>query len=235
MPDERILRLLKFVPLFSKLSESELIQISDQCVKKECQKDQVLFVEEESGQTLFIILKGTVKITRTSDEGKEVILTILKSGDFFGELSLLDGKGRSATVIAMAETELLLLRRSEFLLIIEKFPHIASELLKVLADRIRKCDVQIENLTLQDAVGRVGATLIHVAEQTGYKRGKSMVIPKLPVQQDLANMAGTARETISRVMALFEQDELFVREGGHRVVFPDFERFKSDYWSASKD
>ena len=235
MAEERIVRLLKFVPLFSKLDDNELTQISDQCVKRECSKDQVLFVEEETGQTLFIILKGTVKISRTSDEGKEVILTILKSGDFFGELSLLDGKGRSATVIAMSDTELMMLRRSEFMLILEKYPHIAIELIKVLADRIRKCDVQIENLTLQDAVGRVGATLVHVAEQTGYKRGNSMIIPKLPVQQDLANMAGTARETISRVMALFEQKELFVREGGHRIIIPDFDSFKSDYWLASKE
>jgi len=235
MADDRIIRLLKRVPLLAKLNDSELEQIISQCVRRECEKDQVLFVEEEVGQTLFIILRGTVKITRTSDEGKEVILTILKSGDFFGELSLLDGKGRSATVISMEEVELLTLRRSEFLLIIEKFPHIAIELLKVLADRIRKCDVQIENLTLQDAVGWVGAPLIHVAEQTGYKRGKSIIIPKLPVQQDLANMAGTARETISRVMALFEQKRLFIREGGHRIVFPDFDNFKTDFWSASKD
>ncbi|MBN2412160.1 Crp/Fnr family transcriptional regulator [candidate division KSB1 bacterium] len=235
MVEERLVRLLKRVPLFSKLSDSEMEQIISQCVRRECDKDKVLFVEEEVGQTLFIILRGNVKVTRTSDEGKEVILTILKSGDFFGELSLLDGKGRSATVISMEESELLTLRRSEFLLIIEKFPHIAIELLKVLADRIRKCDVQIENLTLQDAVGRVGATLIHVAEQTGYKRGKSMIIPKLPVQQDLANMAGTARETISRVMALFEHQKFIVREGGHRIVFPDFDNFKTDYWIAGKE
>jgi len=235
MVEERLIRLIKRVPLFSKLNDSELEQIVSQCVRRECDKDKVLFVEEEVGQTLFIILRGNVKVARTSDEGKEVILTILKAGDFFGELSLLDGKGRSATVISMDDSELLTLRRSEFLLIIEKFPHIAIELLKVLADRIRKCDVQIENLTLQDAVGRVGATLIHVAEQTGYKRGKSMIIPKLPVQQDLANMAGTARETISRVMALFESKNFITREGGHRIVFPDFENFKSDYFIASKD
>ena len=220
---------MKRVPLFAKMTDEEVGQIADQCVRRECQKDQVILVEEEVGQTLFIILRGTVKITRTSEEGREVILTMLKSGEFFGELSLLDGKGRSATVIAMENSELLTLRRAEFLAILERYPQISIELLKVLGDRIRKCDIQIENITLHDSVGRVGATLIHVAEQTGYPRGKSMIIPKLPVQQDLANMAGTARETISRVMAVFEHRNLLQREG-HRVVIHDFEKFKREYW-----
>jgi CRP/FNR family transcriptional regulator, cyclic AMP receptor protein len=229
MVEKRLIMLLKKVPLFSKLKDNEVAQIIDQCVTKTCKKDQVILVEEELGQTLFIILKGTVKISRTSEEGREVILTILKAGDFFGELSLLDGKGRSATVVSMEDAELLALRRSEFLLLLERYPQISVELLKVMADRLRKCDVQIENLTLQDAVGRVGATLIHVAEQTGYARGDGLIIPKLPVQQDLANMAGTARETISRVMAIFEQRGLIQREG-HRVIISNFEKFKKEYW-----
>ena len=230
MAEERTIRLLKKVPLFSKMTDVDVEQIVDQCIRRECSKDHVLMVEEEMGQTLFILLKGIVKVTRTSDEGREVIITMLKAGDFFGELALLDGKGRSATVTAMQDSELLTLRRSEFLLLLEKFPPIAIEMLKVLADRIRKCDAQIENLTLQDAVGRVGATLIHVAEQTGYMRGSNMIITKLPVQQDLANMAGTARETISRVMSIFESKGFIEREG-HRVIIADFERFKREYWS----
>ena len=229
MIEKRLIMLMKRVPLFAKLKDNEVSQIIEQCVKKTCKKEQVILVEEELGQTLFIILKGTVKISRTSEEGREVILTILKAGDFFGELSLLDGKGRSATVVSMEDSELLALRRSEFLLLLEKYPSISVELLKVLADRLRKCDLQIENLTLQDAVGRVGATLIHVAEQTGYQRGDGIIIPKLPVQQDLANMAGTARETISRVMAIFEQKGLIQREG-HRVIIHNFEIFRKEYW-----
>lgn len=229
MAGERVIRLMKRVPLFARLTDEEVNQIADQCIRRECKKEQVILVEEEVGQTLFIILKGTVKITRTSEEGREVILTILKSGDFFGELSLLDGRGRSATVVAMEEAELLTLRRSEFLHIIERFPQLSIELLKILGDRIRKCDIQIESITLHDSVGRIGSSLIHVADQTGYLRDKSMVIPKLPVQQDLANMAGTARETISRVMSVFEQRGLIERVG-HRVVIVDFARFKREYW-----
>jgi len=227
MAEERIIRLLKKVPLFAKLNDADVSQIADQCLRRECQRDQVLLVEEEVGQTLFILLKGMVKVTRTSDEGREVIITILKSGEFFGELSLIDGKGRSATVVAMEDSEFLTLRRAEFLSMLDRYPVIAVEMMRVMADRIRRADTQIENLTLQDAFGRVGSTLIHVAEQTGYLRGPSMIIPKIPVQQDLANMAGTARETISRVMADYEDKGLIEREG-HRVVILDFEKFKKD-------
>jgi CRP/FNR family transcriptional regulator, cyclic AMP receptor protein len=231
MAEERVIRLLKKVPIFAKLNDPDISQIADQCIRRECPKEQVILVEEEVGQTLFILLKGTVKVTRTSDEGREVIITILKSGDFFGELSLIDGKGRSATVVAMEDSELLTLRRAEFLAMLERYPVIAVEMMRVMADRIRKADAQIENLTLQDAFGRVGSTLIHVAEQTGYMRGVSMIIPKLPVQQDLANMAGTARETISRVMAVFEDRGLLERDG-HRVVIHDFEKFRKDHLSS---
>jgi CRP-like cAMP-binding protein len=231
MAEERVIRLLKKVPIFAKLNDPDISQIADQCIRRECPKEQVILVEEEVGQTLFILLKGTVKVTRTSDEGREVIITILKSGDFFGELSLIDGKGRSATVVAMEDSELLTLRRAEFLAMLERYPVIAVEMMRVMADRIRKADAQIENLTLQDAFGRVGSTLIHVAEQTGYMRGPSMIIPKLPVQQDLANMAGTARETISRVMAVFEDRGLLERDG-HRVVIHDFEKFRKDHMSS---
>jgi CRP/FNR family cyclic AMP-dependent transcriptional regulator len=221
------------VPIFSKMGEAELSYILQQCVTHTCKRDRVIFVEEEVGQSLFIIVRGSVKISRTSDDGREVILTILKAGDFFGELSLLDGKSRSASVTALEESELLTLRRSEFIMLIEKYPQIAVELLRVLAARIRHCDIQIEALTLQDAMGRVVSALIHVAEQTGIKRGEAMIIPKLPIQNDLASMAGTARETISRVMTALEERGYLQKEG-HRVTIANYQKFKKDFSKSIK-
>lgn len=223
-----MVRLLKRVPIFSKMADIELARIVQQCVTHTCKRDRVIFVEEEVGQTLFIIVHGSVKISRTGEDGREVILTILKGGDFFGELSLLDGKSRSATVTALEDSELLMLRRSEFIMLIEKYPQITVELLKVLAARIRQCDIQIESLTLQDAMGRVASAIIHVAEQTGLRRGDAVVIPKLPIQIDLASMAGTARETISRVMTTLEEKGYLQKEG-HRVILTNFKKFKKDF------
>ncbi|MDZ7332429.1 MAG: cyclic nucleotide-binding domain-containing protein, partial [candidate division KSB1 bacterium] len=92
--------LLKRVPLFSKLSEDDLERIRKLCVTQHYDKDQIIFIEEEAGNTLFLIQKGRVKVSRTTDDGREVILSILQHGDFFGELSLIDGKARSASVTA---------------------------------------------------------------------------------------------------------------------------------------
>lgn len=220
--------LLKAVPIFSNLNETDIERISRLLVNKKCQNDHVIVVESDYGQSLFIIQSGSVKVSHISDEGKEVILSILKTGDFFGEMSLLDGKGRSATVTALSETELLILRRSDFLALLEEYPQLAISLLRELASRIRKSDAHISSLSLHDAMGRISTALAHVAEQTGRRRGDAIVIPKIPVQQDLANLAGTARETISRVMAHFEETG-HIERSGHRVVIKNFDKFKQEF------
>ncbi|MBC7185562.1 MAG: Crp/Fnr family transcriptional regulator [Calditrichaeota bacterium] len=219
------LRLLRSIPIFSGLNEEDLERIAQLCVHKTCAPNQLILVEEESGQSLFIIKRGSVKVSHVSDEGREVILSILNAGDFFGEMALLDGRGRSANVTALVETELLVLRRGDFLGLLEDYPQISIALLRELAGRIRRSDSHISALSLKDAMGRVAMALVHVAEKTGRPRGQEMIIPKLPIQQDLANMAGTARETISRAMGQFEEMGYLQREG-HRVVIKDFEAFK---------
>lgn len=220
------LSLLKKVPIFTSLNEKQLTHIAEYCVNKKYSKDQLILVEEEIGKTLFIISKGRVKVTRTSDDGREVILSILESGDFFGEISLLDGKTRSANVTAIENSELLLLRRGDFLQILEDYPQIAIALLKKLAARLRKSDSQIKSLSLQDALGRVASTIILLAEEIGKHKQNSVIIPKVPLQQDLANMAGTSRETISRVFHSLESDRL-IRRQGRKLYIDDYEKFRS--------
>jgi CRP-like cAMP-binding protein len=220
------LNLLKKVPIFTSLNDNQLSHIAEYCVNKKYAKDQLILVEEEIGRTLFIIFAGRVKVTRTSDDGREVILSILESGDFFGEMSLLDGKTRSASVTAIENSELLLLRRGDFLQILEDYPKIAIALLKELAGRLRKSDTQIKSLSLQDALGRVASTLILLAEEIGKVKHGSVIIPKIPLQQDLANMAGTSRETISRVFRSLENDALIKRQG-RKLLIPDYDKFKT--------
>ena len=219
------IRLLKRVPIFSQLDEDELEKIRKLCVTQHYKKDRLILIEEESGNTLFLIQKGRVKVSRMSDDGREVILSILEHGDFFGELSLIDGKVRSASVTAIEDSELLLLRRGDFLTLLEEFPQITISLLKELASRIRRSDTQIKSLSLQDAMGRVSSTLLMLAEDSGRIRQGKVVINKIPLQQDLANMAGTSRETISRVFKYLE-DEQFIQREGRKVTIPDYSRFK---------
>ncbi|MFZ5518309.1 MAG: Crp/Fnr family transcriptional regulator [Candidatus Zhuqueibacterota bacterium] len=219
------INLLKRVPIFSQLNDDELEKIRMLCVTQHYEKDRIILIEEESGNTLFIIQKGRVKVSRMSDDGREVILSILERGEFFGELSLIDGKARSASVTAIEDSEVLMLRRGDFMGLLEEHPQIAISLLKELAGRIRKSDTQIKSLSLQDAMGRVASALLLLAEDAGVIKQGRVVIHKIPLQQDLANMAGTSRETISRVFRHLEDEKLMEREG-RKVIIPDYARFK---------
>jgi len=219
------IELLKRVPIFSNLSEEELLKIRKLCVTQHYEKDRLILIEEDIGKTLFLIQKGRVKVSRMSDDGREVILSILGPGGFFGELALIDGKTRSASVTAIENSEALLLHRGEFLVLLEDYPQIAISLLKELAGRIRKSDTQIKSLSLQDAMGRVASTLVMLAEDSGRIRQGKVVIPRIPLQQDLANMAGTSRETISRVFRVLEDEGLIIRES-RKISIPDYARFK---------
>lgn len=217
--------LLKKVPIFKQLDVEDLEKIRKLCVTKKYEKDRLILIEEESGSSMFVIQKGRVKVTRMSDDGREVILSILESGDFFGEMSLLDGKARSASVTAIEDSEVLLLRRGDFLKLLEDYPQIAISLLKELAGRIRRSDTQIKSLSLQDAMGRVASTIIMLAEDHGRINHGQLVISNIPLQQDLANMAGTSRETISRVFKYLE-DERLIHRSSRRLTIPDYAKFK---------
>ncbi len=215
----------KQIPLFSELTDRDLEKIIQVATKQRYHKDNIILIEEEVGSTMFIILSGRVKISRISDDGREVILSILSDGDFFGEMSLLDGHTRSASVTAIEESELLVIRREEFLQMLRDFPQIAINLLKELAQRIRKSDEHIKSLSLQDATGRVATTLLRIAEDSGVFRKGQVEIAELPLQQDLANMAGTSRETISRVIKSLTEDGLLKKQSG-KIVILDYERFR---------
>jgi len=218
-------QVLKQIPLFSELSDRDLEKIFQVASRQRYHKDNIILIEEEVGSTMFVILSGRVKISRISDDGREVILSILSDGDFFGEMSLLDGHTRSANVTAIEESELLVIRREEFLQMLKEFPQIAINLLKELAQRIRKSDEHIKSLSLQDATGRVASTLLRIAEDSGVFRKGQVEIQELPLQQDLANMAGTSRETISRVIKSLTDDGYLKKQSG-KIIILDYEKFR---------
>ena len=220
--------LLKFIPIFSELSENDLQKIARVSIKQLYRKDNMILIEEEFGSTMFIILNGRVKISRISEDGREVILSILSEGDFFGEMSILDGETRSANVVTLEDSEILVIRREDFLQMLHDFPQIAINLLKELAHRLRKSDSQIKSLSLQNATGKVASTLLRIADDSGKIHLGQVEIPKLPPQQDLANMAGTSRETISRVIKSLSEKG-YLKKIGSKLIIMDYESFRSDF------
>lgn len=219
---------LKTVPIFSELELADIETIIEIAESRRYKKDSMILMEEEAGRTFFIILDGKVKISRISDDGREVILSILREGDFFGEISILDGMARSANVTAFEDSELILIRKDAFFDILYRYPQVSIALLKELASRIRKSDSQIKSLSLKDATGKVANAILMLASNVGQVRGSHVEILGLPLQQDMANMAGTSRETISRVLKnLIEQG--YVVKSGNKLVITDFDKFKRDF------
>ena len=219
------IELLKTVSLFWDLDKTELGYISDKMVSKKFENGNLIFLEESEGKNLFFVVEGSVKVTRLSKDGREVILAMLNAGDFFGEMSLLDGEARSANVIALEKTEVLSLKRDDFLVVLHDYPKIAIQLLKEMTSRLRKSDRQIVSLSLSDAEKRIALCIVRFADEQGVIKNGQVTIPKIPIQQDIANMAGTSRETGSRGLKMFEEKNLIIKTG-HRLVIPDYLFFK---------
>ncbi len=219
---------LRKVPIFSDLSDSDLEKISSKMISRIYEKGKMILLEESEGETFFIILSGVVKVTRLSDDGREVILAILGESDFFGEMSLLDGEGRSANIVANEKSEVVTLSRRDFLDCLQKYPKIAIALLEELAVRLRKSDQHIESLSLSDSEQRIGITLIRLAEELGTIKQGDVNVKNLPFQQDLANMAGTSRETVSRTLKLLESKNLLKRDGRNLIIYK-FDLFRQTF------
>ncbi len=219
---------LKYVPIFSDLSENTLEQISKLGMRKSFTKDSVVLFEHETGSALFVIVQGKLKVSRVSDDGKEVILTILSESDFFGEMAILDGLARSANVTAMEDSELFIIQRSEFLDLLQNHPEIAIALLQELTQRLRSADMKIKSLSLKDAEGKVATVILQLADDIGKIKQGTVEIEKLPFQHDLANMAGTSRETISRTLHSFAKKGM-VELDGSKLKIINYEKFKELY------
>jgi len=217
---------LRNVSLFESLDQQELEALSDVTFTRTFSKDNVIILAEEEGDTLFILKKGQVKVSIVSEGGREVILSLLGPGSVFGELSLLDGKPRSANVVATEETDLLMLRRADFLQLIYKTPQIATALLAELATRMRKTDRQIEGLALLDVTSRISDTLLQLATEQGAETADGVTIESRPTHQELANMSGTTRETVSRVLKRLE-GQGYINRNGRKITILREEAWKT--------
>jgi CRP/FNR family transcriptional regulator/CRP/FNR family cyclic AMP-dependent transcriptional regulator len=215
---------LRKVPLFEGLTDEDLEAIAKVTISRTYDKDQIIILAEEEGDALFIIESGQVKVSIVSD-GREVILSLLGNGAMFGELSLLDGKPRSANVVATENTALYMVRRADFLQLIYKVPKIAIALLAELAARLRKTDRKIEGLALLDVTSRISETLLQLATDQGEQREEGIHLATRPTHQQLANMSGTTRETVSRVLKRLENQGYIVTKGRTITIL------KEEHWA----
>ncbi len=216
--------LLRSVPIFSELTEADFSSLAKVANRRRYPKDSVVFFENEQGDFFFMILEGRIKVTILGDDGREVILSLLGSGDFFGEMALLDNEPRSATAIAVEDTELLSLHRNDFQAVLSDNRSITVGLIKVLTSRLRRANHQISTLALLDVYGRVARVIVDMAREEGRRLKDGRIAFRRATHQEIANRIGTTRETVTRMLKDLERQGLIHVEGKEMVVQPDFEK-----------
>lgn len=209
----RRLDLIRQVSIFRHLPDNILLDLSRRMTIKRWVGGALIVAQHEVDSSLFIIYAGRAKVALFGDNGREMTLSVLGAGDFFGEMSLVDKKPRSANVVALDDSILLILDREAFLDHLKAHPETAMALLGVMTQRLRQSDEMIANLALHDVQSRLVRTLVALAEETGESHDEGMIIRYRPTQQDLANMVGTCRETVSRALSAMARRGQVVSRG----------------------
>jgi CRP/FNR family cyclic AMP-dependent transcriptional regulator len=197
---------LRRVPLFSGLTEPQLENLASGSARRSYPKGRTIVAEGEPSQSMYILLAGRAKVQRSDSEGKEVILAVLSSGEFFGEMSLIDDAPRSASVITLEACEFMAVSKEAFKAMLVQSPEVTMAVMRGLVRRLREADKKIETLALLDVYGRVARVLLDFSELVGSER---IVKNKLP-RQEIAKMIGASREMVSRVMKGLEIDGYIV-------------------------
>ena len=197
---ESELGLLRKIELLALLTEGEVLQVINKLQVRNFRKNEIVLVEEDSNDFMYVILEGEVKVTRTSEDGKEIILAIHSAGDFFGEMSLIDGQTTSATVTAIEESLIALISKEDFYSLLYNEKKILLSLLQSFCRRIRASNKTIEILSYTNAQQRIKALFRALAGKYGVKSGEGTVLNIQIAHRDIAGMTGLTRETVTKIM-----------------------------------
>jgi CRP-like cAMP-binding protein len=206
---------LRTIPLFAAVGRDDLEAVASLLIERRFPKNKTIVEEGTPGDYMYVVREGRVKVTKLSGDGREKILEMLGAGSFFGELSLLDGAPRSASVKALTETRILALSRNDFLGLLHRSPDLAMAVIQELTARLRQMDDQASALSFQRVKERTQGLLLRLARE-GYEGGRRAT-PALTHQQ-IADMIGTSRETVTRVVKGLKQDGWLTQAGKQYLV-----------------
>jgi CRP/FNR family transcriptional regulator, cyclic AMP receptor protein len=196
---------LSQVVLFASLGERDRRAVMAACQDRTFKPGEVLFHEGDLGHALYILHSGRVKIVVVAPDGKETILHIYRPGQCFGELALLDGGPRSATVVALDRVEVLALYQEDFLALLERCPGMALAMIRRLTEMVRRLSKQVQDLASLDITARIAKKLLELADQHGEPTPHGICIALQLTQQDLAEMIGAARGRVNMCLSGFQE------------------------------
>jgi CRP/FNR family transcriptional regulator, cyclic AMP receptor protein len=209
------------VSIFSKLSQSDVEQLTQILTAKKYAPNVSVFFQGDPSDSLYIVLKGSVKVTQASEDGHEKILDILGPDEIFGELAMLDGHPRSATVTTCESTDLAAISRKDFREFVSKHPEIVWKVLASLCERVRKTSTDMLELSSREVPYRLLAALSQLTEKYGQVAADgSCLISENFGLNDLVAMVGSSREIVSRLLHRYQEQGL-IELGKNKLIIPD--------------
>ncbi|MBO8128514.1 MAG: Crp/Fnr family transcriptional regulator [Peptococcaceae bacterium] len=197
---DKIVAQLAKIPLFADLDAPFLEEIAALTFKRQYRKGRILFVEDEPGNTVYLLRTGVVKLTKQTEDGREHILHYVNPGEVFAEVVLFDGGTYPATAEVVEEAEVHLIRNSDLRKFLLNHPQVAYQMLSIMARRLRAVQEKIMMLALHDTTRRVAVTLLNLAEEYGLREDAGIRINFSLTNQELAKFSGTTRETVNRIL-----------------------------------
>lgn len=199
--NDSTIALLKKIELLDSLSGEELREISAAFVIKKVNKNELVLHETDTNKFMYLVLSGQVKVVQTGFAGNEIILAIHEAGQFFGEISLIDGKTSPAAVISAQESIIALISKKDFFGLIEKYAKIRDKLLQIMCFRLRDSWEKIRMLTMKDPAERIKALFLGLCPSDAEKKIEQGIILKVKLtHQNIADMTGLTRETVTRIL-----------------------------------
>jgi CRP/FNR family transcriptional regulator, cyclic AMP receptor protein len=204
--------------LFARLGDGETDAILAHArVAKYAEGDQI-FAKGDPGNSMMAVLKGRVSITTPSDDGRQVVLTVMREGDVFGEIALLDGKERTADVTAATDCEILIVPRRSLLSLLERRPDICIDLMLVLCERLRRTNEQVEDLAFLDLEARIAKVLVRLAEENGAGAPNAKPVGIKISQRALGELVGGSRESVNKHLHDWKRSGIIAIEKGAIVI-----------------
>ena len=213
--------LLSYIQLFEGLTPTQLDWVAQHAHRRNFEAGRNVMTIEQPGEAVYIILHGTVKIHIEQGE-RDVILAILGAGDMLGEMSLIDSVGRSASAVTLENTLMLWMDKTTFTYMLDNFPPVARNLVKILSARVRLSDQLIQALATLDVNGRVARQLLAFAEKYGREKEGVTQIRITLTQGDIADLVGASRKRVNQAMVLFKEQGL-VEDAAGRIAILDGE------------
>jgi CRP/FNR family transcriptional regulator, cyclic AMP receptor protein len=209
---------LLFSPLFQAMRPSELDEILGFAVDRRVHRGQVIFQKGDNGSSMMAVLRGRVRISAVSADGKEITLNVINPGEVFGEIALLDGKPRSADATATEETQLLVVERRQFLPFLTRNQDLALRLLAVLCERLRQTSMALEHIALLDLPARLALVLLKLAGSYGRPFAGGTRIELKLSQRDLSTLVASSRESVNKQLGAWRENRVIGMDDGFIVL-----------------